>query len=76
MARRIDRRIVAMMARNSAADTPEAIAARLRRTAILDKVRREMDERYPVITAENVFEALAYQARRLVDCLVESEGAR
>ena len=46
-------------------DTPEALAERLRRNAASEQVGREVQERWPTITAENVGEVLAWQTARL-----------
>ena len=46
-------------------DTPEAIAERIRHRAAADQVRREIAERWPVITAENFQAVDDYRVARL-----------
>lgn len=46
-------------------DTPEALALRLRNNAVLAAARADVAQAYPVITAENVDAALAFQTARI-----------
>ena len=55
------------------ADTAADVAARIRRNAILDQVRREREAAWPVIDATNVDAALAFQERRYAE-LAAQEG--
>jgi hypothetical protein len=50
-----------------AQDTPEQIAERLRYRAAAEQVAREREERFPLLTAENVAEVLAWQEARIKD---------
>lgn len=52
---------------NDRANTPQAIAERLRRRAICEQVDRERGERFPTITAENVRDFIAWQDRRFAE---------
>jgi len=46
-------------------NTPEAVEERIQRRIILEKIREEVAERFPTITAENIGDALAYQDSRI-----------
>lgn len=50
-------------------DTPEDVAARLRRAAAAEQVGREREALYPVITPDNVAKVLAWQERRLTELM-------
>jgi len=67
----MDRRIKAQIARQARRDTPEEIAWRFRQRAASEQIHRERAERYPVITADNLDEALAWQERRFEELMRE-----
>lgn len=48
-------------------DTPETIAARLRKNEALAALRVELAERFPEVTVENAHEVLEWQAQRMRD---------
>lgn len=47
------------------ADTPEAIAYRMRRYVAGEKAIKDREARYPQLTAENADEAIRYQDERI-----------
>jgi len=49
------------------ADTPEAVRERTRHRAICEQAHRECMERYPVLTAQNAGEAIAWQEARIAE---------
>ena len=49
------------------ANSPEAVAWRLRDAEIRDLVKTEVSAKYPEITADNFEEANAYRERRIQD---------
>ena len=50
---------------DAAASTPEAINARARLGAAMLKARRDVANKFPVITAENAHSVSSYQAERI-----------
>ncbi len=48
-----------------AADTPQQIAERIVRNAVLERVHVELKERFPVLNAANFQEACDWQATRI-----------
>ena len=71
-----DMRIGAMQARNQRPDTAADIARRRRATAISEQVSREVEERFPVITEENVHAALDFQSARFKALAYETGATR
>ena len=52
-------------ASDRASSTPEAVAWRMRDNKARARARKEREERFPNLTAENAEKALAYQEERI-----------
>lgn len=48
-------------------DTAEQVAERIRHRAACEQALREREERFPVLTAENAREAIAWQDARIAE---------
>lgn len=59
------RSIKSLIAAQQRPDTPEELADRLWLNGILEQVKTELRQRYPVITATNGPEALEWQQERI-----------
>ena len=64
-------RIRDLIAANARPSTADEIAERRRYQAAREQMQRERAERYPIITADNAEEVIAWQDRRLAELLRE-----